>query len=997
MTESGRTATLAGQLARLGFADVTKAGRLLSDPALAALADRSGFLDSVGSAPDPDLALLGLVRLVEAAPVAERADLVESLDGDEQLRDRLLTVLGSSTALADHLVRHPEHWRAVSGSGRRAPVQLRTLLLTAVHADPKAPTPTSALPPVDGADALRVAYRHALLGLVARDLAGGASLEDVGGELADLAGATLEAALALARAELPDGAEPCRLAVIAMGKCGGRELNYVSDVDVIFVAEPVDGGDEKAALATATALASGLMRACSAQTGEGVIWPVDAGLRPEGKAGALVRTLASHLAYYEKWAQTWEFQALLKARPVAGDLALGAAYVEAVAPFVWRAADRERFVEEVQAMRRRVEGTLSAKDADRELKLGPGGLRDVEFAVQLLQLVHGRSDVFVRSPTTLVALEQLSTHGYVGRGDAADLDHAYRFLRTMEHRIQLFRLRRTHVLPTGEEDLRRLARSMGYRSDAVAELDSAWRAHARQVRRLHEKLFYRPLLNAVARLEPGEARLTPEAARQRLEALGYSDPAGALRHLEALTSGVTRRAAIQRTLLPVLLGWFAEAPDPDAGLLGFRRVSDELGTSHWYLGLLRDAGAAAQRLALVLGSSRFATDLLLRAPEAVRLLADDEELEPRDRPALIAEMLAAAGRYDDPEDAARAVRAVRRRELFRVATADLLGRLEVDQVGRALSDIAAATLAGGLDAAVRAVEATLDGPLPVRFLIVGMGSLGGAQLGYGSDADVLFVYDPQPDTDEQPAAEAALAVATTLQRLLALPAPDPPLKVDADLRPEGRQGPLVRSLASYAAYYERWSLVWESQALLRADPIAGDEELGRRFLALVEPVRHPVDGLSEADVREVRRIKARVESERLPRGVDPAGHLKLGPGGLADVEWTVQLLQLRHAGQLPQLRTPRTLEALVAATGAGLLDEADAQTLSAAWRLASRIRNAQLLVRGRSRDTLPGDSRELAAVARVVGYAPGHTGDLVEDYRRAARRARGVVERVFYA
>jgi glutamate-ammonia-ligase adenylyltransferase len=233
--------------------------------------------------------------------------------------------------------------------------------------------------------------------------------------------------------------------------------------------------------------------------------------------------------------------------------------------------------------------------------------------------------------------------------------------------------------------------------------------------------------------------------------------------------------------------------------------------------------------------------------------------------------------------------------------------------------------------------------------------------------------------------------------LLALPAPDPPLKVDADLRPEGRQGPLVRSLASYAAYYERWSLVWESQALLRAEPIAGDEELGRRFLDLIEPVRHPVGGLSDADVREVRRIKARVESERLPRGADPAGHLKLGPGGLADVEWTVQLLQLRHAARLPQLRTPRTLEALVAATGAGLLDEADAQTLSAAWRLASRIRNAQLLVRGRPRDTLPGDSRELAAVARVVGYAPGHTGELVEDYRRAARRARGVVERVFYA
>ncbi len=389
----------------------------------------------------------------------------------------------------------------------------------------------------------------------------------------------MEAALAIARGEAPVDDEPCRLAVIAMGKCGGRELNYVSDVDVIFVAEPLPGGDEQAALASATRLAAAMMRACSVPTAEGTIWPVDANLRPEGRSGALVRTLASHLAYYERWAETWEFQALLKARPVAGDLELGRAYVDAVAPLVWTAAERPGFVEDVQAMRRRVEENVPARDADRQLKLGSGGLRDVEFAVQLLQLVHGRTDIFVRSPTTLVALEQLSTLGYVGRDDAAELDRAYRFLRTLEHRIQLFRLRRTHVVPRGAVDLRRIARSMGFRRDPETELTEAWRKHAREVRRLHEKLFYRPLLDAVARLEPGEARLTPEAARARLAALGYADPAGALRHLEALTTGVSRRAAIQRTLLPVMLGWFADAPDPDGGLLGFRRVSDALGNT----------------------------------------------------------------------------------------------------------------------------------------------------------------------------------------------------------------------------------------------------------------------------------------------------------------------------------------------------------------------------------------------------------------------------------
>ncbi|MDP9393720.1 MAG: bifunctional [glutamine synthetase] adenylyltransferase/[glutamine synthetase]-adenylyl-L-tyrosine phosphorylase, partial [Actinomycetota bacterium] len=846
------------------------------------------------------------------------------------------------------------------------------------------------------ADALRVAYRRCLLQLAARDLTGCTDVCAAAVELADLAAATLDAGLAVARAELPAGAAPCRLAVIGMGKCGGRELNYVSDVDVIFVAEPVDGGDETAALQTAARLAAGLSRVCSASTAEGTIWPVDANLRPEGKNGPLVRTVASHRAYYERWAKTWEFQALLKARPVAGDLELGEAYAETVLPMVWRATERPDFVSDVQAMRRRVEAHVPSREADRQLKLGPGGLRDVEFAVQLLQLVHGRSDERLRAGGTLEALDALSGHGYVGRDDAAELDRAYRFLRSLEHRIQLHRLRRTHVLPEDRGELRRLGRSLGFRRDPVVELTEARRRHAREVRRLHEKLFYRPLLHAVARLAPDEVRLTAQAARARLEALGYTDPAGALRHLEALTAGLSRRAAIQRTLLPVMLSWFADAPAPDAGLLAFRQVSDVLGSTHWYLRLLRDEGAVAERMARVLASSRYAADLLLRAPEGVGMLADDRDLTPRDPDALLAEVLASVRRYDDPVAATAAARAVRRRELFRIAVADLLTGLDVRSVGVALTDVARAAVSGGLEAAVRQVETERRGPLPTRFAVVAMGRLGGHEMGYGSDADVMFVHDPLPGADERAATEAAHAVANELRRLLALPAPDPPLTVDADLRPEGRQGPLVRSLASYAAYYARWSSVWEAQALVRAEPIAGDIDVGRRFCELVDPVRWPADGLDGAAIREIRRIKARVESERLPRGADPTTHLKLGPGGLADIEWTAQLLQLCSAGQVPALRTTRTLDALDAAVAGGLLDQEDADVLATAWRLATKLRNAVMLARGRPSDSLPKDVGELAWVAGLAGYPPGGTGALVDDYRRSARRARAVVERVFY-
>ncbi|CAM5681144.1 Bifunctional glutamine synthetase adenylyltransferase/adenylyl-removing enzyme OS=Streptomyces tendae OX=1932 GN=glnE PE=3 SV=1 [Streptomyces tendae] len=959
------------------------------------------LLEALGATADPDLALHGLVRLLEAQPdPTARQELLDTLIAAKPLRDRLLGVLGASEALADHLARHAGDWRTLV---TYEPRDLHRGVEEFERGLAEATDPVS----------LRVAYRRCLLSIAARDVCGTIDVAETAAELADLATATLRAALALAEAAAPEDAARCRLAVIAMGKCGGHELNYVSDVDVIFVGEPAEGAgpdvDETKALRAATSLASHMMRICSETTVEGSIWPVDANLRPEGRNGPLVRTLSSHVAYYQRWAKTWEFQALLKARPVAGDPGLGAEYVAALQPLVWQAADRENFVPDVQKMRRRVVENIPVAEVDRQLKLGPGGLRDVEFAVQLLQLVHGRADTSLHSGTTLDALEALAAGGYVGRTDAAQLDEAYRFLRSMEHRIQLHRLRRTHLVPEEEADLRRMGRSLGMRTDPVAGLLRVWKRHAAVVRRLHEKLFYRPLLDAVAQLAPGEARLSPEAARERLVALGYADPAAALRHLEALASGVTRKAAIQRTLLPVLLGWFADSADPDTGLLNFRKVSDALGTTPWYLRLLRDEGAAAENLARVLSAGRLAPDLLMRAPEAVALLGDGVAggLRPRGRAQLEQETLAAVRRADDAVQAVTAVRGVRRRELFRTAAADIVGSYGtearpvaadqgalVDLVGGAVSDLTAATLAGTLRAVVREKWGDV---LPTRFAIIAMGRFGGHELGYGSDADVLFVHEPRDGVDEREAGDAANKVVSEMRRLLQVPSADPPLLIDADLRPEGRSGPLVRTLKSYEAYYRRWSLGWESHALLRAEFVAGDEDLGRRFIELIDPLRYPEGGLEEDAVREIRRLKARMESERLPRGADPKLHAKLGPGGLSDVEWTVQLFQLRHGHEIAGLRTTRTRAALAAARDAGLVSEEHTATLDEAWVLATRVRNAVMLVRGRAGDTFPTDPRELAAVGRYLGHGPGHAGDMLDEYRRTARRARTVVEELFYA
>ncbi len=985
-----------GSLARLGFHDPERAAGQLARlgevvTPLAPLLGRSA---------DPDQALDGLVALAEAAD--DREQLLSEVADDEGTSMRLLSVLGGSAALADHLRRHPEHWRELCdptiGSTRPTRAAMRDRLMEAVGADPAEPVPVSRADPDEACDALRVEYRRQLLRLAARDLVHALGVDDVAAELSDLAVGTLDAALAVARAVHPDASGACRLAVVALGKCGGHELNYVSDVDVVFVAEVPAGDDvpgEHEALRAATQLASAMMRVCGDHTKEGTIWPVDANLRPEGRSGPLVRSLESHRGYYERWAKTWEFQALLKARPAAGDLALGEDYLAMVAPLVWSAVERDGFVEEVQAMRRRVIAHIPARESERQLKLGAGGLRDVEFAVQLLQLVHGRTDEAIRPPTTLSALARLTERGYVGRDDGSALHEAYAFLRTMEHRLQLHQLRRTHVVPTDEVSLRRLGRSMGFRRDPVAELDERWHYHQREVRRLHEKLFYRPLLSAVARISGDEAQLSPESAKQRLAALGYLDPTAALRHLQALTSGVRRSAQIQRQLLPAMLGWFGDAPDPDAGLFGFRQLSEALGSTPWYLRLLRDEGEVAQRTAQVLATSRYATDLLRREPQAVALLAEDK-LAPLSRDVVLTEMQAAAGRREDLVAAVLAVRAVRRRELLRISVADLCVPFGVEEVGYALTDVATATLQTTLDRVTRAVAEARGVEPPTRLAIVAMGRYGGHELGYGSDADVMFVHDPLPGAEPQEAATFARTVVNELRRLLSEAGKDPALEVDADLRPEGRQGPMVRTLESYAAYYATWSAVWEAQALLRAQAVAGDADLRERFTALIDPLRFSADGLSADDTVEIRRIKARVDAERLPRGADPATHFKLGRGGLADVEWTVQLLQMQHAGEVPELRTTKTLEALEAAVATDLLGRDDADALAEAWRFASRARNATVQVRGKAADQLPRDARERAAVAAVLQYPPDATEAMVNDYLRTARRARTVVDRVFW-
>ncbi|GHD39587.1 bifunctional [glutamine synthetase] adenylyltransferase/[glutamine synthetase]-adenylyl-L-tyrosine phosphorylase [Mycetocola manganoxydans] len=985
------------ELARLGFAALSGVRAQLDELVVAVPIDVDELLPAFARAADPDEALSGLLGLARSHPDAVTAALADATQ-----RDRLIRILGASVGLADFFQRHPGEIAAVTGWDGALPDrgELVDSLLESVGATDG----FAAVGEDDGYTRLRVRYRRWLARIAAHDLAAEDPREvfdAVAVALSDAAAAALEASIAVARTQLTTAASGpmrfdedevrwTRFAVIGMGKAGAGELNYVSDVDVIFVAEGSEEHDLSNARAVdvATRIAMLCMRGISQPDIEPELWEVDPNLRPEGKQGALVRTLDSHLAYYERWAKSWEFQALLKARAFAGDVELGQRYVDAISPLVWSSAGRENFVGSVQRMRERVTENIPTDEVHYQLKLGPGGLRDVEFTVQLLQLVHGSAEPGVRVRGTIAALNALSEHGFIGREEAAEFAADYRLLRVLEHRLQLHRLRRTHLMPRDADALRVLARASTFATTGDA-LVTLWERTKHEVRALHERLFYRPLLSAVASLPEEEVLLSPEQAGARLAAIGFLDPLGALKHIAALTSGMSRRAIIQRNLLPVMLRWLGEGADPDYGLLAFRRLSESLGTTHWFLRMLRDSSSVAEKLTRVLSGSRYIGELLDQIPEAVAWLEQDSELRPRSLDALSEEISAILRRHDTDAPAATAIRRLRRREILRLALGSVAGPLPLSDLAQGLTDVTTATIDGLLRTIRRGDGLGTDS---LEFAVIGMGRYGGAELGFGSDADVMYVYRTTSLPNEQTHL-AANRIISELNRL----SEDArlPLDLDVNLRPEGKNGPVARSLDSYRAYYARWSLTWEAQALLRARGVAGDAGLQRDFEELADSIRYPAD-ITENAVREVRRIKARVENERLPQGADPTRHVKLGRGSLSDVEWFVQLLQLQHGAAIPGLRTTSTLDALTVAAENDLVGEETADRLRAAWIFSSRLRSAMTLWLNKTTDVLPSDRMQLDGIARVLEYPPGSAAQLEQDYLQVTRRARSVFEKEFY-
>lgn len=1002
------------------------------------------FLEYVSRCADPDASLVALQNIVQAQPqtIADIASMSTISSMNCPLAS-LMQVLGASSAMGMFMRTHPDLIKAASYD----PDHLFSMtldercadLLCAIQAY-KATVVSSennasntiyltSLGFAQAVSALRARYREHVAAIMAADLAGADPVEvqpDISRKLSDAADAVLEAALAVARGQVT-GSSACRFAIIAMGKLGAQEINYVSDIDLIYVVEPADSGNKQnqdAALRVGASIAMVLQKVCqSTVVGslEPPLWQIDTALRPEGKDGPLVRSLESHREYYEKWASSWEFQALLKSRPAAGDADLGKSYRAMVEPLIWKASGREHFVADCQHMRQRVESLIPASQRDLDMKLGRGGLRDVEFTVQMLQLVHGSEDESLRVRDTISALQALSQGGYVSRSQAALLAEHYRFERVLEHRQQMWNMHRTHLFPdlgaqgnggldrartisteqlNNNDQIRRLARAVRLRPEEFVErFDKA----RREIRNLHKDIYYRPMLPINAQTDADPIVLSPEAARARFASIGFADAAAAQLHVEALTEGLSRAAKIHRILLPAVLKWLGDGQNPDMGLLAWRRLAERFGGKNTYLGFLRDSPSAAQRLCHVLADSRYLGDAMMQSMQSITWLGDDEALSARDRASLDMQTSAMVARYaSNIADFAQSLRALRRQEIERVALAWMCGLIDDDTSMRAMSDVFDAVLDAALCWSMREAVLRMNFSAPqAEIAIIALGRYGGREVNFCSDADIMVVYKPVgEDCDLDAAHRFAQTTVDILRNILQGSLTlEPKIMVDLDLRPEGKDGPLVRSLESCEKYYRQWASTWEHQALLRARFAAGSKELADTLLdGVVNDLRYAANSLSESQLAEIRKLKARMEAERLPRGVSRDRHLKLGRGGLSDVEWTVQLLQLQYAGTYESLRVVGTMQALKALQSEHLIEDEDAQILERCWHMCSAVRNANFLWSGSmSRaDVIPTDSYSLGGIATYLGYEPNQGRVFENDLLATMRQCREIMSRLFY-
>jgi glutamate-ammonia-ligase adenylyltransferase len=840
-------------------------------------------------------------------------------------------------------------------------------------------------------------------------------------ELSDLADVCCEFALAeaLAWAEgrfgepVTSSGEPCGFVIIGMGKLGGRELNAGSDVDLVLFYETDDGvvrpRDGKTPVHTLhehfTRVAQRLVATLDAATDDGIVWRVDLRLRPEGPPGPLVNALAAAERYYETWGRSWERAALVRARPVAGDLRFGEQLLETLAPFVWRLAVDPGIVAEMAAMlaRARAESGPTVRD---DLKIGPGGIREVEFFTQGLQLVWGGHDPGVRAANTIDALRRLHGRGFVTEREERELLDAYVFLRRLEHRIQFATGLQTHEVPRDPEVLGRIARSLGFEGAAplvraLTKVRAGVSARFAALQPAGRALWTPSLERLWVALDEGDEPAVTSAAAEPFGAAASTDLPrhllGLARRPDGPLGAATRDRdpAFARRLIEAL----ADSADPEQAARLLASFFARLVTPGTYLRDLTEEPRLVRALCSFLGASAFLGETLVAHPDLVdHVLYTRQVPTPAAARALVDEeigSLSPEGSRDVGEFVG-ALRRAKRRVTFEVGLADLAGELRTREVGQVLTALADATLEYACRFAMRErdVEASPSGLDASGLALIAMGKLGGREIGYGSDLDLFFVYDGSAES----APERYSRVAQRVLRLVETPHGEGPGYVlDTRLRPSGSQGLLVASLDAFARYQEHHALDWERQALVKARACAGDSGLGARVVAIAHEAAYERGAPNPLETHRLRlRMERELGHERL--GSSPARYdLKVGRGGIVDVEFAAQWLQMRH-GRDRRLRTTDTEVALSALETCGYIEPSLAESLQEGWRFLRRLEQRLRVSQGSSISLIQEGAPGLIALARRMGIrdSPRARADevLLERYLSVTLEVRSAYESV---
>jgi [glutamine synthetase] adenylyltransferase / [glutamine synthetase]-adenylyl-L-tyrosine phosphorylase len=932
--------------------------RLLGDPRLAAAATAA----VAHRAPDERLALATLLKLVEESPAELKAALADTaLAGD------LALCVGGSEVIAQGLGTMGPRWLEFFRAARGASVEsIDSAIRFTAGASPDRQEAARWL----GEFKLRVFLQIAIADLVGRfDVA--ATMR----AMSRLADECIVAALDSARLIVgPKALAAEGFCVLGMGKLGAQELNLSSDIDLVYV---FDGPDDNAE--AVARLAETLTELLSAKC-----FRVDMRLRPGGRSAPLVTPFEGALSFYQSFGETWERAALLRARPVAGVLEIGQRLLGEVSHFVYRRYLDFDTLRQLRAMKVQIERELHAPDlVARNIKLGYGGIRELEFIVQALILVYGGRDPRLRTAHTLAALERLGALGYLNPGRARELAAAYLFLRDVEHKLQVVAALQTHVLPADDAGRRALAARTGRGKDAGAQ--ARFEAELSQHRGLVAAQF-REMLGAAedrggrAASEAAEhawrAALDPQQSAPRLHALGFTRPEESAGHLmllargpeHAIAAGAPRRRELLERLGPLLLDEIRELADPDLALMNLAWFIAAIGARSSFLELLEQHPATRRVVLSLFASSAYLSTIFIRHPDMIDTLVRSDLARPRrSLNELDEELRALLAASPDLESRLDAIRAFRHQEFLRIAIADLAGDLDADAVQAELGLLAEVVLRRALELARAEVASRIPIPPALELVAVAMGRLGAAEMSYNSDLDLIFVYHDRGEVAEGSQVAASKIVQKLIAMLEARTREGYAYKIDLRLRPSGNAGPLVASLEGFRDYHRtNSSAVWERQALVRARVIAGEPELGVK----VETARRKfVFGrrLSRAEVGEIATMRLRIEREL---GADGRGRLniKQGRGGLVDVEFLTQMMALRYGHAHSEL-TSRATVALVRGIGqCGLLERGAAAQLEADYRFLSRLENRLRIETDQAAWALSTAPDSLGPLARRMGY-----------------------------